>query len=628
MDGEDREERQKALFDRIWDAYPDPICLASMIFDAGDTPVDYLILDINPAYVKEMGFARQHAIGRRVTELFPFHDPDWIAKCGFAVCTGQVLNTSEYNFGTGWWYDVQVIPLNNDNQFITIARDVTLRKKAEERTRIQNIALDKQVRERTRELEMANRFIDNILESIKDPFFTLDHGWCFTYANKAARLQSPQGELIGQNIWTLFPRMIGSEYWDVYHEVMEKKTPRCCEAQTAYKGYWFLVSVYPLEDGISVLQRDITERKQAEIELRQSEQRFQQMFNHSPDMVVIVSMADHRYIDVNQKFCEILGYRREELIGRTPIEMSVIANEEHDIEQFSQVLEEERELHNLEVRLRTRSGATIHTLSSSSLITLGGQSHRLTVMKDVTRDKQIELELARLDRLNLVGEMAASIGHEIRNPMTAVRGFLQMLGEKEQYADDQVFFDIMIEEMDRANAIISEYLGMAGNKSIDLQAHSLDQLITWIYPIIQSEANLKDMSIRLELNQPPEIMVDKSEIIQLVLNMTRNAMDAMLPHGTVTISTSQVGDEAVLSIQDQGSGLSAEIIDHIGTPFLTTKSDGTGLGLAVCYSIAARHQSSIDFKTGPAGTTFYVHFPLYSQGETKYMGKIGRGGAI
>jgi signal transduction histidine kinase len=222
----------------------------------------------------------------------------------------------------------------------------------------------------------------------------------------------------------------------------------------------------------------------------------------------------------------------------------------------------------------------------------------------------MENEIARLDRLNLVGEMAASIGHEIRNPMTSVRGFLQMLGSKEEYHDDQTYFDLMIVELDRANAIISEYLNMAKGKNINPYLQSLNSIIETIHPIIESDANLREIKVELHLNKIPNVMIDKNEIKQLILNIARNGLEAMSYHGKLTIGTYIDSESIVIYIQDEGPGLATEILDKLGTPFISTKTNGTGLGLAICYSIAKRHNAKLDYQTGPNGTTFFVLFPI------------------
>jgi signal transduction histidine kinase len=215
-----------------------------------------------------------------------------------------------------------------------------------------------------------------------------------------------------------------------------------------------------------------------------------------------------------------------------------------------------------------------------------GTSLVLEMNTDITDQRKMEAELARLDRLNLIGEMAASIGHEIRNPMTAVRGFLQMLIGKAEYADAQSYFDLMIEELDRANEIISEYLGMARDKVVNLQPNWLDSIINSLFPIIISQANLREINVELDLHAPPKVLIDENEIRQLILNMSRNAMEAMSSRGTVTIGTRQEGSEVILFIKDEGNGLSSEIIDKLGTPFSNyQRKTALCLGLAVCYSI-------------------------------------------
>ena len=227
---------------------------------------------------------------------------------------------------------------------------------------------------------------------------------------------------------------------------------------------------------------------------------------------------------------------------------------------------------------------------------------------DVTEKKQMEQEIMRLDRLSLVGEMAGGIAHEIRNPMTSVRGFLQLLRGKENCASFKDYFDLMIEELDRANAIITDYLSLAKKAPEDLQKCNINTVIQELKPLIESDAREKQMDLEIALAEIPELLLNKREVKQLLLNLTRNGMEAMSPGGTLTISTKQEGTEVVLVVQDEGTGLPPQILEKMGTPFVTTKDTGTGLGLAVCYSIAARHGAKIDVATSPTGTTFYVRF--------------------
>lgn len=227
-------------------------------------------------------------------------------------------------------------------------------------------------------------------------------------------------------------------------------------------------------------------------------------------------------------------------------------------------------------------------------------------IRDVSEKKEQEREAARRDRLNLVGEMAAGIAHEIRNPMTTVRGFLQFLRRRFAGCEEEV--DIMMSEIDRANAIISVFLALAKNKATDRTGCDLNQVIKSLYPLIQAEATVAGKKARLELAEPVETMADQNEVRQMILNLSMNGLEAMQPGGTLTLRTGHTNRGAVISVQDEGSGIKPDILEKIGTPFFTTKAEGAGLGLAVCYSIAARHDASIHIATGITGTTISVLF--------------------
>lgn len=353
---------------------------------------------------------------------------------------------------------------------------------------------------------------------------------------------------------------------------------------------------------------DITERKKAEEAMRLSEEKFSKSFHGLPIMMVIASLNEGRFLDINDAFCKVTGYERQDMIGRISTGLNII-NEEKRLGLAAKA-QEFGKLENVEIELYSKSGETLSCIFWSQLIVINGETCHITGIIDVTDKKRIESAISRLERLNLIGEMAASIGHEIRNPMTAIRGFLQLLGGKKEYSNDRSYFELMIEELDRANAIISEYLSMAKDKRVDLQPESLDSIITSLYPMIQSDANRYDMNVLLELGQLPSIQLDTSEVRQLILNMARNGLEAMSSGGTLTIGTTLHNEEAVLYIKDEGQGLAPELKDRLGTPFVTTKENGTGLGLAVCYSIATRHKARIEFDTGPHGTTFYTKFPM------------------
>lgn len=363
------------------------------------------------------------------------------------------------------------------------------------------------------------------------------------------------------------------------------------------------------ETHIICVIKDITERKYMEEKLRFSEERFTKYFNSSPYPMCISTLYEGRFIEVNESFCIASGYSPDELIGRSVIEDGLWLNPE-ERRLVEAKITSKGSVRDLEISFRTRSGEHRVALFNAESIDVQGTPCLLSVVMDITEKKQIEVEMLRLDRLNLVGEMAASIGHEIRNPMTTVRGYLQLLKENEKYIPEVESFDLMIEELDRANLIITEFLSLAKNKLVELKPGNINSIINKLLPLLQASALLRDHRIKTELGDLPDLLLDKKEIRQLILNLVQNGLESMSWSGSVIIGTCIEKGKIVLTVNDQGHGIERQDLDKLGTPFFTTKENGTGLGLAVCYRIAAHHNAKIEIETGSTGTTFYIIFPL------------------
>lgn len=234
----------------------------------------------------------------------------------------------------------------------------------------------------------------------------------------------------------------------------------------------------------------------------------------------------------------------------------------------------------------------------------------LSIAQDVTSKKKFEHELARLDKFNIIGEMAASLGHEIRNPLSTVRGYLQWFQTKKETIKFQDQFQLIIDELDRANGIITEYLSLAKNKVVELKMHNINLIIKSMLPLVEADALGFGHNIQLELDHISECLIDENELRQLIVNLSRNAFEAMAKGGTLLVKTYIKDNQIVLAISDTGPGMPPQILNNLGTPFITTKENGVGLGLAVCFRIAERHNAKIELSTSNTGTTVFVFFKI------------------
>lgn len=335
-------------------------------------------------------------------------------------------------------------------------------------------------------------------------------------------------------------------------------------------------------------------------------ERFLKSFNMNPNIMILVSLQDNTYIDVNEAFLKASGLVRRQIIGQSTDSFNLWLNQE-DRAKAVKLLFSQTSLSNYELQYRAYGGIRTGLLSSEK-IAIEGKPCVLYVITDITAKKQLDTELARFDSLNLIGEMAASIGHEVRNPMTTVRGYLQLFDRNPKFASHSVQIELMIEEIDRANAIITEFLSLSKNKNSELKLSNLNDVIHVLFPLLQADALHSGHTVLVAPSSLPDILLDTKEIRQLILNLVRNAMEAMDSTGAVTIKTYCTRDEIILEVIDTGRGIAPEILSKLGTPFLTTKESGTGLGLAVCYRIAQRHGAKIEVASSSAGTTFSVRF--------------------
>ena len=354
---------------------------------------------------------------------------------------------------------------------------------------------------------------------------------------------------------------------------------------------------------------DVTDRRIAEEILRQSEDKFSKVFHGGPIMMALATVEEGQFIDVNEVLCSGTGYTRQELIGRTTKELDLFVDTGKQLEHGKRIIELGRS-ENIEVDFRTKSGEIRHGLSWSQLLYLDGRQCYITGLIDVTEQKRIQKEMARLDRLTLVGQFAAGIAHEVRNPMTTVRGYLQLLGAKPEYTARKSTFDLMISEIDRANSIITEFLSLAQTKPTELKSQNLNDILNNLYPLLEADTFTQNKQISFIPGEIPYLNLDEREISQLVLNLTRNGLEAMGERGSLTIKSYLKDSKVFLEIADEGCGIPPELISEVGTPFFTTKDTGTGLGLTTCYRIAESHNAKIHIDSSPNGTTFLILFSI------------------
>ncbi|MBL7049406.1 MAG: PAS domain S-box protein [Nitrospira sp.] len=372
---------------------------------------------------------------------------------------------------------------------------------------------------------------------------------------------------------------------------------------------------------------DITVQKESEEAVRLSAEKFSKAFSLSPVFMIISSLEEGRFLDVNNAFLQSSGYTREEVIGRTALELGTWVDLA-DRAMVVETLKREGVIRNFESSMRNRSGQVMQVLFSAELIEIDGQQYILAVTLDISEHKKLQDELMHSQKMEAVGQLAGGVAHEFNNILTAIINNAFLLKKKTPEGSETLSRINKIQELSESAArIAGELLTFSRKQALALIPINLNQTIRNIETLLKDfiEENI-DFRIRLTDGEPV-ILADRSQIEQILVNLATNARDAMPDGGTLSIITESViidddfisangfgrpGKYALLIVSDTGTGIDEDIQQKIFDPFFTTKEigKGTGLGLSIIYGIIEQHKGFIELSSkADEGAEFRIYLP-------------------
>ena len=378
---------------------------------------------------------------------------------------------------------------------------------------------------------------------------------------------------------------------------------------------------------------DITEQVRAEEELRASEARFRTLVDHAADSILLRT-EDGKLVDVNQNACESLGYTRDELIGMTPRDL---VDPSEDPAFFRSVGERLNagEVFAFESRFRRKDGTVLPVEVRVRPFWQHGQRFFLAIARDITDRKraekerehlrQLEAELAHINRVSIMGEMTASIAHEINQPLSGVvsngSACLRWLAaDTPNLEEAREAARRIVRDGKRAGEIIARIRALVKKAATPMAQLDLNETVAEVLALMADEAKRKGVMIRTEFAEDLAIVLgDRVQLQQVVLNIIMNAIDAMsdAPSKQLLITTSNEAIQVRVTVQDRGKGLDPGETEKIFEPFYSTKSGGIGMGLSISRSIVRNHGGNLwatANDTGP-GTTLQFTIPQYKEGS-------------
>jgi two-component system sporulation sensor kinase B len=225
----------------------------------------------------------------------------------------------------------------------------------------------------------------------------------------------------------------------------------------------------------------------------------------------------------------------------------------------------------------------------------------------------LQEEIAKSEKIMIVSEMAAAVAHEIRNPLTVIRGFIQLLGAEGVDKERKKYYQkITLEELDRAQLIITDYLSLAKPDPETIETINVNDEMTYLTNILSTYSNYNNIQIVVELFEDHPLLVvgDRYKFRQALINIGKNAIEAMNHEGVLDIRTNKINDSIVIIISDNGVGMTPEQIKRLGVPYYSTKDKGTGLGTMVSFGIIKKMNGKIRVTSElEKGTTYEISFP-------------------
>ncbi|MER2060821.1 MAG: PAS domain S-box protein, partial [Niallia sp.] len=365
------------------------------------------------------------------------------------------------------------------------------------------------------------------------------------------------------------------------------------------------------------IRRDITEQKMVQHQLEESVREVSDI-TYALEQSSIIAFTDKRGIitKVNSKFCEISGYSRQELIGNTH---RIVNSGYHSKEFFRNVWQTigKGQIWKGEIRNKRKDG-TYYWVDTTIVPFLDKNNkpyQYLAIRNDITEKKRTEEVLHRQDKLAAVGQLAAGVAHEIRNPLTSIKGYAEFLSMDETEKDRQEYFDIILDEIERVNSIVEEFMVLSKPTVSVLEKRRL-------LPIIDNVASILDYQLRknkIQLHRNYEehnllVECDENKLKQVFLNFIKNAVEAMPNGGSIDVTVKREKDNINIVIKDTGIGMEKEQLKKLGEPFFTTKKDGNGLGLMVSFKIIENLNGKVYIDSElNKGTSFYITLPAVDE---------------
>ncbi|AHK48935.1 MULTISPECIES: PAS domain-containing protein [Bacillus] len=476
----------------------------------------------------------------------------------------------------------------------------------------------KQKAEQQSEDAAGNGEFERLVEMLPNPLYVSING-TIAYANNAMLAMlgaESKDEVIGRRSY----EFIEEEYHDIVKnrivrmqkgmEVgMIEQTWRRLDGTPVHLEVKAAPTTYKNQRAELLLLIDISSRKKFQTILQKSRERYQLLIQNSIDTIAVIH--NDKWVFMNESGISLFEAETyEDLIGKNVYDQLHPCDHDGVKQRIQNIIDRKTESEIIKQSWFTFKNRLIYTEMVCIPTTFFGETAVQVILRDISERKQTEELMLKSEKLSIAGQLAAGIAHEIRNPLTAIKGFLQLM--KPTMEENEHYFEIVFSELSRIELILSELLMLAKPQQNAVKERvNLKKIISEVTALLETQANLKGIFIKTDYEHDSMyINGDQNQLKQVFINLIKNAVESMPDGGTVHILMTEDEYSVNVTVKDEGDGIPENVLKRIGEPFLTTKEKGTGLGLMVTFNLIKNHQGAIQVDSKPdRGTAFHITFP-------------------
>ena len=623
-------------YEHLLQSLDEAFCIIELIYDENGHPVDYLFQEINPAFEDQIDL--KDVTGRTMRELIPDHEEHWFQTYGKVALTGEPIRF-QYKAAKidNTWLDLYAFRLgdHNSRRVAVLFHNITDRKHAEEQMKQAKQELEENARKRQEQLEESNALLQTVFDTTSQAIAVFRaiydesdevNDFRFVKVNKVLLELYMDQNPLGKTYLETSRHGVKMGIYDELKKVV--KTGKTFDKEIYFNkdGYnnWFRITARPQQDLLVTTLEDITERKLKDKELKDTIRFKQQLVRTSPETIAILNLNNQNVRYINKDIYPEEGLTKERILGTPIVEIIPYVHprdRERVLEFHKKILKSaDDDVHDIEVRLKLK-GNLWEWFSVRGKVFHRRDEHwvdeYVLLIRNINQQKETQKALINAEKFSILGEIARTLAHELRNPITSIgmasQVLMQNLPESQKKASEK-YFKILENSTKTLNDLVSNLLNSSNYNKTVLKKQELAGIMESILEKASDRIYLAGIEVKRDYKGPYYILADRDKLEIALLNIIVNASEATVPdEGIVSIEIKEEEKDIMLRISDNGQGLEKEQMERLFDAFYTTKKTGVGVGLNSVKNILEEHDSKIEVDSElNKGTCFRIYFPKLS----------------